>query len=244
MQPTFPVLVVGGSGTIGRATAAALASAGHPVGIHYIANHEAAQEVVAAITKSGGQADLFANELGGESDGVRLLDSFREKFPDARGVALCAGRIQWQSWDELEMADWMLAFNEHCVIPYALAMHAIKSWGKGCRIVFLSSISPKYGGSPQTLHYAASKAALETAMLGLSRVGVTHGARVNGVRSGFVSSPQHQKGRSASEIRERISKIPIGRAVLPEEIGAAFAYLMSPMADALTGQVITVSGGD
>ena len=110
--------------------------------------------------------------------------------------------------------------------------------------MFLSSISPKYGGSDLTLHYAAAKAALETAMLGLSRQTASSGGRVNGVRAGFVQSPQHQGGRSEQEVASRIARIPIGRAVLPEEIAEAASYFLSPMAEAVTGQLLTVAGGD
>lgn len=142
--------------------------------------------------------------------------------------------------------DWQDAFFEHCIAPLAVAkalLPAMQERGSG-RIVFLSSIAAKYGGSPLTLHYAAAKSALETAMHGLSRNLVGHGIRVNGVRAGFVDTPQQHAGRTQAEIEARIARIPVGRAGTPEEIASAFAYLLSAHADFITGEIITVAGGD
>ena len=117
------------------------------------------------------------------------------------------------------------------------------SQGSG-RIVYLSSISPKYAGSPKSLHYAAAKSALETTMRGLAKQVAPLGVRINGVRSGFVRSPQQTRGRSEQEIAARIDKIPVGREGKPEEIASAFTYLLSDAADFISGEIITVAGGD
>jgi 3-oxoacyl-[acyl-carrier protein] reductase len=114
----------------------------------------------------------------------------------------------------------------------------------GGRIVYLSSISPKYAGSPRSIHYAAAKGALEVMMRGLAREVARSGICINGVRAGFLLTPQQTAGRSQKEIEERIRKIPVGRAGKPEEVAAAFQYLMSDAAGYITGEIITVAGGD
>ena len=67
---------------------------------------------------------------------------------------------------------------------------------------------------------------------------------VNVVRSGFVNSPQHRKGRSKKEIKKRIKKIPLGRAGYANEIAFAIANLFAKESSFITGEVISVAGGD
>lgn len=240
----FPVLVVGASGTIGGAVAQALSRAGHPVGLHYCTNRTAAEQLSAVLAEAGGISRLYSSGLEDQSACMDLIDTFRSEFPAAGGLALCAGRVPWKHWHELDRDDWQKVLFEHCVAPVTLAARALELWKPSCRVVFLSSISPKYGGSELTLHYAAAKAALETAMFGLSRQTASSGGRVNGIRAGFVQSPQQENGRTEPEIVARIARIPVGRAIFPEEIAEAANYFLSPMAEAVTGQLISVAGGD
>ena len=81
-------------------------------------------------------------------------------------------------------------------------------------------------------------------MRGLARELAPRGILVNGVRAGYVDSPQHAQGRSPDEISARIARIPLRRAGLPEEVAAGFAYLFSRNASFTTGDTITVAGGD
>jgi 3-oxoacyl-[acyl-carrier protein] reductase len=160
-------------------------------------------------------------------------------------IALCAGRVPWKAWQEIGDGDWLGAAVEHCVAPFTVARAAVadmRARGSGS-IVYLSSIASKYGGSPRTLHYAAAKAGLEAAMRGLARDVADTGVRINGVRAGFVHTPQ-QAGRSPEEIAERVRKIPMRRAGTPDEIAASVAFLMSPASTFMTGEIITVAGGD
>lgn len=240
----FPVLVVGASGVIGGAVAQALSAEGHPVGLHYCTNRAAAERVGGVIASTGGESRLLPCGLSDLSACTDLIDAFKAEFPRAAGLALCAGRVPWRSWRNLEGSDWDRVLFEHCVAPVTMATRALQTWNESCRVMFLSSISPKYGGSELTLHYAAAKAAMETAMLGLSRHTAPYGGRVNGVRAGFVDSPQHQEGRSLEDVAKRIAKIPIRRAILPEEIAEAVTYFLSPRAEAVTGQLLTIAGGD
>ena len=95
------------------------------------------------------------------------------------------------------------------------------------RIINISSIGVKYGGSSDTLHYASSKGALETFSLGLSRQLANDGICVNVVRPGFTESNFH-KELTDRQIESRIKLIPLGRSILPEETAAAVTYLLLP----------------
>jgi 3-oxoacyl-[acyl-carrier protein] reductase len=199
-----------------------------------------------SLERVGAKAVCLQSALDSEEACTRLADQFSSSLGVPTGIALCGGRVPWKIWQELSVMDWQDAFFEHCIAPLAVAkalLPAMQERGSG-RIVFLSSIASKYGGSPLTLHYAAAKSAIETAMYGLSRNVARYGVRVNCVRAGFVDTPQHHVGRTQGEIAARIAKIPVGRAGAPEEIASAFAYLLSAQADFVTGEIITVAGGD
>lgn len=245
-SPAQPVLVVGASGAIGSAVARALAAPGVAIGLHYCKNRDAVESLKRDIEGLGARAVCLQSALDSEDSCAFLADQFTTAMGAPAGIALCGGRVPWKAWQELAVMDWQAVFFEHCIAPLAVAgglLPAMQARGSG-RVVFLSSIAAKYGGSPLTLHYAAAKAALETAMHGLSRSLAGHGVRLNCVRAGFVNTPQQHAGRTPAEIAARVARIPVGRAGTPEEIASAFAYLLSAQADFVTGEIIAIAGGD
>ena len=175
-----------------------------------------------------------------------FVSDFCSRYGELGGLALCGGTVAWADWISLTGENWQEMFWQHCQAPFHLAKTAatqMRKMGKGS-IVYLSSISAKYGGSPSSLHYAAAKAAAETAMRGLSRIHAGAGIRINSVRSGFVDTPQQRSGRTREQIGARIEQIPMGRAGTPEDVASAFAYLLSDESSFVTGEIITVAGGD
>lgn len=237
--------MVGASGTIGSAVAAALGGPGVSIALHYCENRAAVEATQEALDRAGGRGVPIQSALDSESACQQLWTDASAAMGRIDGVAMCTGRVPWREWEALAAPDWTSALFEHCVAPFTLATLALPGMRThGGSIVYLSSVAAKYGGSPRTIHYAAAKSALETAMRGLSREVAASGVRINGVRSGFVHSPQHQLGRSPEEIAARVAKIPMKRAGTPEEVAAAVAFLLSDKAGFVTGEVLTVAGGD
>jgi len=239
-------LVVGASGTIGAAVARKLATKGATIGLHYCHNRAAVERLHANLESHGARCICIQSHLDSEKACAQLLEQVDLELGVPNGIALCAGRVPWRPWRDISGDDWQSVMVEHCVVPFTLTKLAIPQMqerGEGS-IVYLSSIAAKYGGSPRSLHYAAAKGALETAMHGLSRDVANTGIRINGVRSGFVHSPQQEAGRSPQETAERIKKIPMGRPGKAEEVAAAIAFLLSAEATFVTSETITVAGGD
>ena len=239
-------LIVGASGAIGSAVAAQLAAPGVNLGLHYCNNAAVVSRLKSRLARAGSVCENFQSDLADETDCRRLVERCYARFGTIHGVALCGGTVQWKPWQSLDEQAWQFALFEHCIAPFLIARAAIRLMGKKThgRIVFLSSIAPKYGGSPKTMHYAAAKAALETAMHGLAREVARSEIRVNGVRAGFVETPLQHRGRSAKEIAERVAKIPVGRAGTADEVASAVVYLLSERAGFVNGELITVAGGD
>ena len=145
----------------------------------------------------------------------------------------------------MDEESWDKTFQLNTRTPFFLAQNAFKHMKEngGGKIINISSISVKYGGSSQTLHYGAAKSALETITLGLSKAGAKHNILVNTVRGGYIDTPMHQKmGRKNS--KERIEMIPLKRAGKPEDIARIVLFLASEAGDFITGETFTVAGGD
>jgi NAD(P)-dependent dehydrogenase (short-subunit alcohol dehydrogenase family) len=93
------------------------------------------------------------------------------------------------------------------------------------------------------VHYAASKAAVEAATLGLAREVAAEGIRVNCVSCGFIDTEIHAAAGDAGRVARAVTQIPLGRAGQPEEAARAILWLLSDAASYCTGAVLAVSGG-
>ncbi len=129
--------------------------------------------------------------------------------------------------------------------PFFLARRAFGAMQRrgGGKIINISSIAARYGGSSRTMHYGAAKAALESLTVGLARAGAPYRILVNAVQAGFIRTPFHRaiKGK---DLARRIRMIPLQRAGEPDDVARVALFLASSAGDFITGQIVTVSGGD
>lgn len=240
------VLVTGASSGIGACTAELFGTYGATVGVHYRGNKKGALEVVDNITKKGGKAALFPGDLLQPSVRAGLLKSFTDAFGGIDVLVNNAGGVYGaKSFLELDEESWDNTFALNAKAPFFLAKEAfavMKEQGGG-KIINISSVSAKYGGSPQTMHYGAAKAALDAITVGLARAGAPYNILVNSVRGGVIDTPFHKKiGRGSLE--DRIKLIPLKRAGQPIDIARTVLFLASEAGNYITGEVFTVAGGD
>ncbi len=240
---TKTICIIGASGVIGSAVARVLDKQGFSLALHYCNNVEACENILSQCNFPNSHK-LFCSSLNDLDDGKRLLQSMRKELGDLYGLALCGGRVPWKNEEHLTVQDWQNAFFELAIQPYSMALYFSQICAPKSRVVALSSISSNYGGSTTSRHYGAAKAALESSFIGLSRKLTHEEICINMVRAGFILTPQQTKGRSQQEIDDRIAKIPFGRAGSAEEVANAFEFLFGKQSGFITGQCITVSGGD
>ena len=239
------VLVTGATGGIGSCMVRLFAEHQAVVGVHYHHEKEEAENLVRKVEESGGSAFSFQADLATES-GDALIKSFIEQFGGIDILINNAGAVFGSKPIlELDKLSWENTFRLNAQAPFFLAQSAFRFMkdNGGGKIINISSISAKYGGSDKTLHYGASKAALEAMNVGLAKAGAPHNILVNVVRGGFIDTPLHQKlGRT--NLEKRIQAIPLKRAGKAEDIARMVLFLASEGGDFITGEIFTVAGGD
>jgi 3-oxoacyl-[acyl-carrier protein] reductase len=242
------VLVTGAGSGIGAEITRSFAKYGAHVGIHYRNSFNGAHLLQREIQKKGGTAKLFKADLFSFKQCLRLMKDFVREFGTIDVLVNNAGAICGpKHFSKLDEKSWNQTINLNTRAAFLLCREALavmKERKRG-KIINISSVALKYGGSETSMHYAAAKAALETLTLGFSRFGAKYGICVNAVRGGFIETGFHKKiGRSMKDIKNRIDVIPLKRAGTPADIALMVLFLASGAGDFITGETFTVSGGD
>ena len=159
------------------------------------------------------------------------------------GIVATRARVDEFSAERLQR---MMAVN--VVGAFLCAREAIKRMstkhgGRGGSIVNVSSGAARLGSPGEWVDYAASKGAIDTMTLGLSKELADDGIRVNCVRPGFVNTGIHAGAGEPDRIERLRDSIPMKRGGEPEEVARAILWLLSEEASYSTGAILDVTGG-
>jgi NAD(P)-dependent dehydrogenase (short-subunit alcohol dehydrogenase family) len=246
---TKTILVTGASRGIGRATAELAGERGWSVGVNFLGQKQAADQVVATILASGGRARALRGDVAEEADVVAIFAAAEAAFGPLDGVVVNAG-IAAQAMPLAEMsADRMRRLFEVNILgSYLCAREAARRMsrsrgGRGGSIVLVSSVSARLGSPHEFVDYAGSKAAMDTLALGLSKELGREGVRVNSVRPGLIDTEIHATSGQPDRAARLAETTPIGRPGQPCEIAEAIIWLLSDAASYTSGAILDVSGG-
>lgn len=243
------ILITGASRGIGAATALLAARQGYRICINYHADAAAAQRVLAQVRELGAEAIAVRADASVEDEVVQLFQRIDHELGPITALVNNAGTIAQQSRVE-DMSEFRLLkmMKTNVVGPMLCAKHAVRRMsqrhgGQGGSIVNVSSVAARLGSPAEYVDYAASKGALDTFTLGLSKEVAGEGIRVNAVRPGYIHTGFHALSGDPDRVSKLEPGIPIGRGGQPEEVAEAIMWLLSDKASYATGTFIDLGGG-
>ncbi len=242
------ILVTGASGGIGSAIASAFGQQGAVVGVHYNNNLKRAEILAEKINQAGGRALLLKADLLDVAQRDNLVVNFIDMAGRLDVLINNAGAVgRYLHFSDLGDEDWDHAFSINAKAPFKLASEAARHMEQhgGGRIINISTTAVKYAG-PNSMHYTASKAALEMIGNTLAKWGASRNILVNTIRCGLIDSGMGDSvdGYSKDAYQKRLALVPVGRAGLPDEVAALALFLASQDARFVTNQIWAVAGGD
>ncbi|MDD2927034.1 SDR family oxidoreductase [Rhodoferax sp.] len=243
------ILITGGSRGIGAAVAQQAAEQGYTVCISYLHNQAAAEAVVGAIRRKDGEAMAVQADVALEGDVVRLFEQVDAAYGPLTALVNNAGVLAKQARvDEMDSARIQRIFATNVVGSFICAREAVRRMstrygGAGGAIVNLSSRASRLGSPGEYVDYAASKAAVDTLTIGLSKEVAAEGIRVNTVSPGVIYTDIHASGGEPQRVDRVKEAIPMKRGGYPEEVARAVLWLLSDQASYTTGTTLDVSGG-
>lgn len=236
-------LVTGASRGIGAVIARRLAEAGVKVGVNYLSSPESAEEVVSSIISAGGEALLVEGDVAQEEPAKSTIQQVVSHWGRIDILVNNAGinrdrlllRMNTDDWDQVIQVDLRGAFLcTRFVMP-----HLIKQ--RSGRIVNISSVVG-ISGNPGQANYAAAKAGLIGFTKSVAREVASRNVTVNALAPGYITTGMVEKLSEAA--REKIlSRIPMGRFGVAEDVSEAVVFLCSNGASYITGEVLTIDGG-
>lgn len=236
------LVVTGGSQGIGAAVCRQAAAAGWAVCFSFSAGQSAADAMVIEIAAQGGQALAVQADAADEAATIRLFDAAASLGP-LRGVVANAGitgPIAGIAGLDTELLDRVLDIN---VRGAFLTLREAARRMEGGGVVMVSSRASQLGSPGEWVHYAASKGAVDTMVIGAARELAPRGIRVNAVLPGLIETPIHAKAGAPDRVARMAPSVPMGRAGTADEVARVVLWLLSDDASYVTGALVPVSGG-
>lgn len=247
-------IVTGSASGLGAATAAILAKDGGRIVVNYSSSQKEAEETADLCRKAGAEIVVVQGDVSRDEDCRKIVAA---AAPWGRVDALVnnAGttkHMEHGNLDGLSAEDFQRLYGVNTIGPFqmvraarSLLEAAAKARGGSATVVNISSVAG-ISGVGSSIAYAASKGALNTMTLSLSRA-LAPLIRVNTVCPGYIDTPWFTKGRGvegAAKVRDAVvAKVPLKRASTAEDVAALVCFLALPQSGNMTGEVVRMDAG-
>ena len=236
-------IITGASAGIGRGITHIFAQEGAKI-VAASRNIEAGEQLVREVQDAGGDAIFVAADISRKLDNEKVAAAALERFGRIDILVHNAG-IFWEVMlDDMTEDDWDRCHNlnlKGTLFSTQAVLPAMKRQGHG-RILVTSSITGPKTGMPGFAHYGASKGGVNGFVRNAAVELAPHGITVNAVEPGNILT-EGLADLGEDYLTTMTKAIPLGKLGSPEDIAYAMAFLASDEAGWITGQTLTVDGG-
>ena len=236
-------LVTGAGRGIGKAIALELAAKGAFVIVNYNGSKEAAEQTVAEIKAAGGDAIAYQCSVSDYEACGAMITALIKEYAHIDILVNNAGITRDGLLMKMSEEDFDAVINTNLKGCFNTIRHMSRYFLKqrAGKIINISSVSGILGNAGQA-NYSASKAGVIGLTKAVARELASRGINVNAVAPGFVETDMTDA--LSDSVKENLkSQIPLGKIGHPQDIAKAVAFLASPDANDITGQVLSVDGG-
>ena len=238
------IFIAGGSRGIGAATALLAARAGASVTINYVQNQAAAQETADRIQEGGGRACIVQADVSQNTEAARAVQEAVQALGPLHGLVVSAGVFEPAPIETMTPEFWDRTMNLNLRGTF-LAVQAcvphLRAEGGGSIVIYTSTAGQR--GSDIYSAYATSKGAQILFMRSMAKELAPDKIRVNCVAPGWTNTDMSREAMDEIGRDSIAQSIPLGRIGRPEDPANAACFLLSDLAEFITGSTITVDGG-
>lgn len=235
-------LVTGGSRGIGRAVCVRLAQSGYRVIINYVSNAEEARKTLELVREAGQDGEVLQFDVSDRRQTTEALEAWERNHPEEYIEVLVnnAGIRRDNIMALMPEEDWTRVVDITLKGFYNVTQPLLQAmmFHKFGRIVNLASVSG-IKGMPGQANYSAAKGGLIAATKALAQEVARKNVTVNAIAPGFIKTDMVE-GLDEAALKKTI---PANRFGMPEEVAELVAFLVSPHAGYITGDVISINGG-
>jgi 3-oxoacyl-[acyl-carrier protein] reductase len=238
-------LVTGASKGIGASIAKHLGASGATVVVNYASSKAGAENTVAEIEAAGGDAWVVQGDLTKPEEIARVFWEVKQKHGKLDVLVNNAGVFGYVPLEHTTPEEFHRQFNLNVLGLLLATKEAVALIGpEGGSVINIGSLSGHMATSGLSI-YSATKGALNSITVSLSKELGPRKIRVNAVNPGMVATEGlHSSGVTENNFEEEVLKVtPLGRIGQPDDIGKTAVFLASDDASWITGQLLNVSGG-
>ena len=246
-------LVTGANSGIGRAVAIALGQAGADVVVNYVAEDEAAAQVVAEIQSHGVAAYGHKADVSREDEVRAMFAGMIAQFGTIDILVANAGLQRDAAFQQMTLEQWNTVIGINLTGQFLCAREALREFLRrgvvaavSCaagKILCMSSVHQEIPWAGHA-NYATSKGGIMRMMRSLAQEVAPHHVRVNGIAPGAIRTPINTDAWKTAEAYAGLMKlVPYRRIGEPEDIARAAVWLASDESDYVVGTTLFVDGG-